>query len=77
MMTKLPEGVLQELKTLSRDELQDILDFNRALRGATGFRSALDPAIASLLSEREVPRRVQPWDFPVRSVSRLTSIPQS
>jgi hypothetical protein len=77
-MTKpLPESALEELKALSRDELWDLQGFNRLLRSATGFRSALEPAIESLLGEREALRREPQRRLSARPVSHLTPIPQS
>jgi hypothetical protein len=77
MLNRLSENVVQELKALSTDELQEILGFNRLLRDAAGFRSALDPAIESLLDERRAQRRPRFRRYPLRSVSCVTPIPQS
>jgi hypothetical protein len=77
MMNRLPQSVVEELKALSADQLQSILDFNRVLRDATGHRSALDPVIESLLSPREAHRRWPLQPYSAQSLNRLAPIPQS
>jgi hypothetical protein len=77
MMIRLPQNIVEELKALSTDQLHMILDFNRVLRDTTGLRSALDPAIESLLGEREALDRKPLRRLLLQSVSRLTPIPQS